>query len=68
MPTKRNLIEPLSPAVPARDERQRLLRIAFTEAVTGEHRFGVMTHCRPELDQRWDRVMALMDELWQAKQ
>lgn len=65
MPTKRNLIEPLH--APTRDERRRNLRIALTEAVTGEHRYGIQTHCRPELDQRWERVMALMDELWQTR-
>lgn len=67
MPTRRNLIERLSPAAPTRGERRKLLRIALTEAVTGEHRYGIQTHCRPELDQRWDKVMALMDDLWQVK-
>lgn len=67
MPTRRNLIERQKPGAPTRAERRHLLRIAFTEAVSGEHRFGSLTHVRPELDQRWEKVMSLMDELWLTK-
>lgn len=67
MPTRRNLIERASPNAPTRDERRKLLRIALTEAVIGEHRFGALTHVRVELDQRWDKVLSLMDDLWQTK-
>ena len=31
-------------------------------AVDGEHRFGLRPDARPELDQRWDRVIDLILE------
>lgn len=39
------------------------LREAFKSAVMGEVRFGIREDCRPELDQRWDRVMDLIERL-----
>lgn len=53
---------------PTKDE-QRLqtrteLREALKNAVDGEHRFGIREDCRPELNQRWERVMDLIEKLW----
>lgn len=39
------------------------LRAAFKSAVDGEHRFGIREACRPELDQRWEHVMDLIEKL-----
>jgi len=39
------------------------LREAFKSAVQGEIRFGIREDCRPELDQRWDKIMDLIEKL-----
>lgn len=39
------------------------LREAFRMAIDGEQRFGQREGARPELDQRWDRVIDLTIEL-----
>lgn len=39
------------------------LREALKFAVNGEHRFGIRDDCRAELDQRWDKVVALLEQL-----
>lgn len=39
------------------------LREAIKSAVSGEQRFGIREDCRPELDQRWERVMDLIEQL-----
>lgn len=41
------------------DERKDLIE-AFRHAVDGEKRFGIRPDCRPELDQRWNRVIDLI--------
>lgn len=39
------------------------LREAFKSAIQGEIRFGIREDCRPELDQRWERVMDLLEKM-----
>jgi hypothetical protein len=53
-------------AQPKDEQRQQTraeLREAFKNAVSGEQRFGIREDCRPELDQRWERVMDLIEKL-----
>ncbi len=52
----------------SKKDEQRLqtraeLREAIKSAVTGEQRFGIREDCRPELDQRWEKVMDLIEKL-----
>lgn len=46
-----------------RPQTRAELREAFKSAVTGELRFGIREECRPDLDQRWERVMDLLERL-----
>ena len=50
---------------PARkkDELRRQLREALKKAIDGERRFGIREDARPELDTRWDEVIAAMEAL-----
>lgn len=40
------------------------LRVALADVVSAELRFGMFTHVRPELDQRWDRILVMMETLF----
>ena len=46
-----------------RQQTRTELREAIKSAVTGEQRFGIREDCRPDLDQRWERVIALIEKL-----
>ena len=55
------------PRAPTKDEQRQQtrteLREALKHAVDGEHRFGIRGDCRPELDQRWDKALDLLEKL-----
>ena len=46
-----------------KDELRRQLREALKKAIDGERRFGIREDARPELDTRWDEVIAAMEAL-----
>lgn len=43
------------------------LREAFKAAIQGEIRFGIREDCRAELDQRWERVMDMLEKLGEKR-
>lgn len=63
MPFPRNPKRQQSLPKPSADAMRVELREALKFAVNGEHRFGIRDDCRAELDQRWDKVVALLEQL-----